>query len=167
MKVFRVFLLAGLFLGAAFAAFADESSKDAKIKEMFHLAKLDQMLQKSLEISANQVKSGFFQQLMGLQMTAEEQQSMQVVQSKLQKVLTEGLSWETLQPAYVKLYSDTFSEDEIDGMLTFYKSPAGQAMLAKTPELMAQSNAMVQQRLVVLKPQFEALLKEVDGLKGK
>jgi uncharacterized protein len=167
MKAFRVFVLTGLLLAAPLGALADETTKDAKIEEMFHLAKLDQMLQQSLEISANQVKSGLFQQLMGLQLTAEEQQSMQVVQNKLKKLLEEGLSWQTLKPAYIKLYSGIFSEDEIDGMLTFYKSPAGQAMLAKTPQLIAESNVMVQQRLVVLKPQFEALLKEVDGLKSK
>jgi uncharacterized protein len=165
MKAFRVFLPVGLLFASSFGAFADEATKDAKIEEMFHLAKLDQMLQQSLEISANQVKSGFFQQLMGLQLSTEDQHAMEAVQNKLQKLLADGLSWQTLKPAYVKLYADLFSEDEIDGMLTFYKSPAGQAMLAKTPQLLAQSNAMVQQRLVVLKPQFEALLKEVDGLK--
>jgi uncharacterized protein len=169
MRLIRLFLLVGLlfvFSGAKLL-FADEASKDAKIEEIFHLAKLDQSLQQTLETSANQIRSGFFQQLMGLQLTPEEQKTMEGVQSKLQALLSEGLAWSTLEPLYVKLYSDMFSEDEIDGMLAFYRTPAGKAMLEKTPKLIAQANVIVQQRMVAMQPQFNTLLKEIDGLKGK
>lgn len=169
MRVIRLFLMVGLlsvWAGARLLV-ADEASKDAKIEEIFHLAKLDQSLQTTLETSANQIKSGFFQQLMGLQLTPEEQKTMEGVQKKLQALLAEGLSWSTLEPMYVKLYSDMFSEDEIDGMLTFYRTPAGKAMLEKTPKLIAQANVIVRQRMVAMQPQFTELLKEIDGLKGK
>ncbi|HEX4772454.1 MAG TPA: DUF2059 domain-containing protein [Bryobacteraceae bacterium] len=169
MRVIRLFSIIGLLLVAAAPKLlvADEASKNAKIAEIFQLAKLDQSLKQTLETSANQIKSGFFQQLMGLQLTPEEQRAMENVQNKLQALLAEGLSWSTLEPMYVKLYSDMFSEDEIDGMLTFYRTPAGKAMLEKTPKLIAQANVIVQQRLVAMQPQFTALLKELDGLKGK
>lgn len=146
---------------------ADAVSKKAKIEEIFQLAKLDQQIQQALENSANHIKSGFFQDLMGVQLTPEEQRTMLTVQTKLQDLLKEALSWETLKPDYVKLYAELFTEDEIDGMLAFYRSPAGKAMLEKTPQLMAQGNAVVQQRMLAMKPQFEALIRQIDGLKGK
>ena len=34
-------------------------------------------------------------------------------------------------PDLVKLYSDAYSENELDGILAFYRTPAGRAMLAK------------------------------------
>jgi hypothetical protein len=166
MKAVRLFLLAALLCSGK-VILADEAAKNAKIEEIFHLAKLDQSLKQTLETSANQIKSDFFQQLMGLQLTPEEQKTMESVQEKLQALLAQGLSWQTLEPLYVKMYSDLFSEDEIDGMLAFYRTPAGKAMLEKTPKLIAQANVIVQQRMVAMQPQFTALLKEIDGLKGR
>lgn len=39
----------------------------------------------------------------------------------------------------VALYSDTFSEAEIDEMRAFYRSPTGQKMVAKQPALLQRS----------------------------
>jgi hypothetical protein len=40
-----------------------------------------------------------------------------------------------LESEMVKLYADTFSEEEIAALLTFYRSPAGQKVLAQLPML--------------------------------
>ena len=55
------------------------------------------------------------------------------VQSKNLDLTKSRMSWEKLRPAYVKAYSETFSEEEIDGILAFYESLAGRAMQAKMP----------------------------------
>ena len=40
-----------------------------------------------------------------------------------------------LQPAYVTAYAEVFSADELRALITFFRSPAGQAYLDKSPEL--------------------------------
>lgn len=44
-------------------------------------------------------------------------------------------------------YAKAFSESELETAVTFYESPAGQSMLAKTPQLMGASAAAVRDLL--------------------
>ncbi len=46
---------------------------------------------------------------------------MELVAAKLNKA----------KPALVKVYTDTYTEDEIDGILSFYKSPVGKAFFKR------------------------------------
>jgi hypothetical protein len=54
------------------------------------------------------------------------------------------MSWEKMKPMYVQLYRDTFEQEEVDGLIAFYKSPAGQAYVTKMPLLMSKSMAISQ-----------------------
>jgi len=44
-----------------------------------------------------------------------------------------------------KVYATTFSEAELNQIVTFYKSPVGQKFMQATPEVMRQSYAMAQE----------------------
>lgn len=139
---------------------ADDASKRAKIEEIFKVSKLDQLLKQSIAMSMNQVKSGFYQQLFGVKVPPDQQQTMVEFQDKVEKLMTDALSWESLEPAYAKIFADAYTEEEIDGILAFYKSPSGQALLAKTPVLMAQGSLLAQQRVTAIQPQLQELMKE-------
>jgi hypothetical protein len=67
------------------------------------------------------------------------------------KAATEGLNdvlmavMTTMKPKMIALvsrvYAETYSEEELTGILAFYRSPAGQAMLKKTPVLAGKMGA--------------------------
>jgi hypothetical protein len=65
-----------------------------------------------------------------------------------------------MKPEYVRLYSEAYTEQQIDDMLTFYRSSTGQAMVAKTPDLMAKSSVIVQQRVMAARPEMQKLIQE-------
>ena len=46
---------------------------------------------------------------------------------------------EDLVNMVVPIYDKNFSDEEIDGMLTFYSSPVGQKVLAKLPVILQES----------------------------
>ena len=48
----------------------------------------------------------------------------------------EELAWNKLEPVYVRIYRESLTQDEVDGIIAFYKTPAGQAMVKKLPALM-------------------------------
>jgi len=52
-------------------------------------------------------------------------------------LVKEELNWATFEPMMVEVYRNTFSQHEVDGMLTFYRSEAGQAVIAKLPTVHA------------------------------
>jgi len=75
-------------------------------------------------------------------------------------MMHEQLNWKTLEPQYVKLYTDTFSQQEIDGLIAFYSSPAGQAYLAKMPLLMQHSVQLMQAQMQDMMPKIMQILHE-------
>ena len=50
-------------------------------------------------------------------------------------LILEEFSWENVKDDFEKLYAETFTEEELKGLLSFYRSPAGKAYVKKAPEL--------------------------------
>ena len=46
------------------------------------------------------------------------------------------MNWDELLPIYLRTYRAAFTQDEIDGVIKFYKSPAGRAYVKKLPVVM-------------------------------
>ncbi|HLH04574.1 MAG TPA: DUF2059 domain-containing protein [Bryobacteraceae bacterium] len=156
----RYLLLITLALAAVPSVRADEASKSAKIEKVFQAAKLDQVLNQMYALIENQVKSQMFQQFMGAQLNPEQQKVFDEFEGKVMKVVTTRLSWDQLKPVYLKLYADAFSESDIDGILAFYQSPAGQSLVAKTPQIMAAGSQAAQEKLIGIGPDIQALVQE-------
>ncbi len=56
--------------------------------------------------------------------------------------LKKYMTWDAMVPELTKLYTSTFTDDELKQMAAFYASPAGKKSLEKLPELM-QRTAMI------------------------
>lgn len=162
----KLLLLAGMLLCAGVSAVrADDASRMAKAEEFLRVSHTEQMLSQSMSTILNQTKSGAMQQMFGVTLTPEQTKESEELQGKLVAILTSALSWEKLKPIYVKLYADTYTEQEMDGIIAFYKSPAGEAMLAKTPEIMTKANGLVQQQMVTVMPEIQKLIKDATQKK--
>lgn len=74
--------------------------------------------------------------------------------------LKNALSWESVKEDYVKIYTDVFAEDEIRALVDFYKSPIGQKLVAKQPELMEKSMELSQKRFMETMPRLMSLMQE-------
>ena len=64
------------------------------------------------------------------------------------------LNWDALLPMYLRIYRESFTQDELDGMTAFYKTPAGQAVVRKMPVVMQRVFGEMQ---VMLKPMQERI----------
>ena len=80
------------------------------------------------------------------------------MQDKVASMVSDAVAWDKLKPAYLKLYLDAYSEEELDGIIAFYKSPAGQAMVTKSPSLMAQASDIVRERITDVQPELTRLM---------
>lgn len=81
----------------------------------------------------------------------EEQQQARLALEKLaarmRPILAEELGWHRMKPVNVDIYRSTFTQDEVDGLIAFYESPAGRALVEKMPQVMQRSMALLQQRM--------------------
>jgi hypothetical protein len=136
---------------------ADEASKQAKVKELFAVMHMDHSLDRMRSAMQSQVQATAKNAPGTEQMTPDKQKMQQEFVGNSMKVVDDSFGWPVLEPAYVKLYADTYTEAELDGILAFYKSPAGQALLTKTPELSGGVMQIVHSRMGDFQPKMQAL----------
>ena len=153
-------MVLGVLLIFPAAANADEASKRAKLEEMFIVLKMDSLMNQMMDQAmsqSQQMATGLFG---GKGLTERDQKRVDQLLIQVKAVIKDTLSWEKLKPDYLDLYSASYTEEEVEGVLAFYKSPVGQAVLAKTPELVTKSNQLVTAHAQELQPRLRKLLED-------
>jgi len=163
----KIVCVAVLLLCMGRVSFADEASKRAKIDEMFTLMQMQRTLDQLAEQQAAQMKKVMPALLQGQNISADDQKTVDAFMDRLSGMVRDSISWEKLKPQYVDLYAKTYDETTVDGMLAFYRSPAGQTMVAKQPELISQSQSITQAQLMELQPKMRAAFAEFMGKMGQ
>lgn len=136
---------------------ADDASKRTKVEEMLTLSKVDSLSKQMLSTVPDRVKQAASRQM--LVQTASTPEQKKITQDYLTQMGTiaqKGASWDLVHPKLVDLYMQTFTEPELDGINAFYKTPAGQALVAKTPELSQKTIGILQSTVSSMEPDFRA-----------
>ena len=145
-----------LFALALAPMLADEASKRARIEEMLKLTNADALTNQVIQ----QVRNMALQNA-----TRSGASDPQGVQTRVLDLLKQEMSWEKMKPDYVKLYDELFTEEELDGIVAFYRSPAGQAMTKKMPQLVQRSMQMSQQKMTEIMPKIKQIIEENQAAK--
>jgi hypothetical protein len=166
MKRISLTILAILLAVPTFAH-ADDASKRAKIEDLIRITKMDALLSQAMAQMSDQMKAMSEDQAPArTHLTPDQQKLADDYDAKIQKILADAVSWDKMKPVMIQAYADIYTEEELDGILAFYKSPAGQAMLAKNPQLMSHTVELVQKEMVDLQPQLDQATKDyVEQLK--
>ena len=109
--------MAIFLLGAGGQELMADSKEDA-VEELMKVMKLES----SFNESANMI-SGPQSPLSGSDAIA----------AMTKEIMGKYMDWKTLKPEFVKIYSKHFTEDEINDLIKFYKTPSGQALVDKQP----------------------------------
>lgn len=79
---------------------------------------------------------------------------------RVNALVLEQMSWARLKPGFARIYAETFSQDEIDGLIVFYQGPYGAALIGKAPQLMQRSIQLMQERMAPMLQQVAQVTKE-------
>ena len=144
-------ILPAVFLAAALA-FATTSLQaappsDASINKLLEVSKAGKLMDSVWAQMDGFMKTSMQQVTKGKPLSADEQAIMDKQQAKIIAVMKDELSWAKIKDGFVQVYRETFSQEEIDGIIAFYQSPAGQAFIDKQPALMKNTMAFMQQRM--------------------
>lgn len=165
MRRLAVLICLAASLATARAAPATEASIDA----LLEASRTERLLDGLYAQLEQAMRNGMLQALQGQTLSAEQQRVVDAAPGRLARVLREELSYASLKPMYLQIYRETFTQEEIDGLLAFYRSPAGVAMVEKMPQAMQRSMVAVQQRMgpVMLKMReaLEAAVAEAKAAK--
>jgi hypothetical protein len=157
MKKWMLCLLFAM-MAPAFTVSAAPAS-EASVRELLEVTKTRQMLDQVYG-QLESMYSGSMQQALGDQMTAEDEARMQRFAARMTALMKKEMGWDVLVPMYVEIYGKSFTEDEIQGMLAFYRTPAGQAVIDKMPLVMQGTMQAVQARVGAMMPEMQKMISE-------
>jgi|SRR5215469_6544502 len=159
MKRYVAVLLMMLTVGCCCAR-ADEASKRAKAEQLFILLRMDTMMDQLLSGVRKQVQQ-ITESMPGAD-TATPEQKKQIAdfQQRVMDTVNGKIGWKALEPDFINLYASTYTEEELDGIVAFYKSPVGQKMIEKTPELTTKSTQITQQKMTELQPVLSQMVQD-------
>lgn len=83
------------------------------------------------------------------------------VQKALREFMDEHFRFEDMEPEFIRMYADLYTEEEIREMTAFYRTPVGQRVVETMPELMAASQRIAQERLQSVMPLLIQRIMEV------
>jgi len=133
---------------------------DASLKELMQLVNASDLL-KGMDQQMDVIYGNMVQQMTkGQTVTAQQQKALDDFHGKMKDILHRQLSWDKLEPQVIQVYRDTLSQDEVDGIIVFYKTPAGQAVIKKMPLIMQATMTMMQKNIPSMMAEVQEAAKE-------
>ncbi len=167
MPTFLRFRAPALFCVHALLALALPSWVQGKEPSNDSLSKLLSVsnVQKTSEQAVDQIdgllKSMIDESVGAQSFTAEQkiifEQLLPQFTNQLQRVLTEELSWKKQKDSYLRIYRENFTQEEVDGLIAFYQSPAGKAFLKKMPVVQDASKRVALERVPAITQRLQEI----------
>jgi hypothetical protein len=153
-------LLLAIALMASLPAFAQTPASEASIRELLKVTEARKLLDGAYAQMDGLMDQAMKQAMGDTKPTPEQEKVMAEFRHKAVDLIQDEMGWQKLEPLYVDLYAKTFSQSEIDGILTFYKTEAGKAMIAKMPTLMNNLMQMMMKQMQSFMPRLQQLQQE-------
>src|SRR5271155_5763400 len=120
--------------GAAFAN--DAPPTDESIRQMFTLTRAEETMNGMKPQLDAMITASMKEVSHGKEITPERQAILDRMRDKIVAAYNETFGFESMQLILIRVYQATYTQDEVDGLIAFYKTPAGQALINKSPLLM-------------------------------
>jgi uncharacterized protein len=166
MKLVLTLVLA---MCAAPAALAWEAKPAApkpteeSVKQLFEAMHTSSLIDTYMTQIEGTVRASMQQAAAGQRPNAQQQKILDDLGAKIVALVKEELNWTKIEPEMVEVYRNTFTQAEMEGMLKFYRSETGRAVVAKLPTAITQSMQGVQDHMKELTPKILQLEKDTSA----
>ncbi len=157
MRIFAVLLAAWALAGGAFAAAPTPLSVDA----MLTATRAEKVLDSMFTIFDQSIRQGMAASLQGQTPNAEQQRLLDALPGQLAQAFREEMTWARLRPIYVRVYQEIFTQDEVNAITAFYKTPAGAASIDKLPVVLQKSMTESQALMGPMIERFKTIQQKV------
>jgi uncharacterized protein len=158
MKTNIVLLLAILALAVPLHAEDQQPSQTAVLaEELMTLFQID----KNMDAALQQVGKMREQMAATKDQTPEAKAKQQQMSEAINKEIKSVMSWEKIKPMFISIYAETFTAEELQGMITFFKSPLGRKWIEKQPQLQMATMQKMQAVVMEMQPKMQEAIKRV------
>jgi uncharacterized protein len=155
----RLALLLVLVLCLPLTARADEASRRVKAQELLTLLHMDTLSQQIMDTMQKQAIANA-RQMFDKTPTPQQQALLDDFEKRLFALVESRVGWKALEPDILDLYVRNFTDEELDGILAFYKSPAGVSMITKMPTMTTQAMQISQSKVTALMPELRQMTQD-------
>jgi hypothetical protein len=138
---------------------------DGSVDEMLKCLQVDKLLSQGLTQMTDGMTKAMEQRLQSTignrEMTPAQTAAIDRFRSKFTRALQDDLSVAKVSAIYSQCYKETFTQDEVDGIIAFYKSPAGEAMSKKYPQVMQKAQSLMQAKIGPMSNKVQAAMDEM------
>lgn len=153
----KVYVLA-LSLLLIFNVSATEVASKKSVEELMELTEVSKMM----DAMYSQITSMFNNMPKQMGMSEEEKPLFENYMVKVVTLLKSEMNWEKFKEPMIDIYAKRFTEEEIQGLIKFYRSELGQATVKKMPLIMQDSMMMSQALMKSFMPKVQELAMEMQ-----
>ena len=151
-----------LILLVAAPALADDPPASAdSVHQLIALTQPQRMLEDTRARLDAAFDAGVKAKLGDKTLTPRQQALLDEYRKRITALMGQTLDWSAMEPTMIEAYTSTFSQKDIDAMIAFYRTDAGQAVINKMPALMQTFMQRMQANMAKLLPQVEDLQREL------
>jgi hypothetical protein len=150
----RLGLVLVLSLCLPLAARADEASHRAKAEQLLAIVHTDRMVDQVSDSIKKQVSEAA-DHVAGPDAPSESKAKAADFVKTMSQTVDAQIGWKVMEPAFADLYMKAFTEEQLDAIVAFYKTPAGAAFMEQTPIINAQASQLLQAKMASLQPQMK------------
>jgi uncharacterized protein len=133
---------------------------EASVRELLELTQPQKMMEGIIAQTDAMMRESMQKALGDENLTLEQQVLLDEMRGKILDLMKDQLKWEAFEPKIIAIYEDSLSEQEVQGMLAFYRTDAGKAVIAKMPLVVHNTMQMMQQMMTALMPKMQQIEQE-------
>ena len=134
---------------------------EESIKQLLEVAQAHKLIDSVMTQMDLLMTQTIQQATQGQEIPPKMQKEIDKRQAEVVGLMKELLDWKKLEPMYVRIYQKSFSQQEVDGMIAFYKTPAGQAVIGKMPAVMQNTMDEMQQMMGPVMQKMQRMQQDV------
>jgi hypothetical protein len=154
MNTIRFALVSSALIFACAAFANDAPPSDASIQELTTLSRSQEVFRSMKPQMDAMINSSVKEASQGQTITPERQAVLDRMREKIVAAYDESYNAQAMQMVMLRVYQATYTQDDVDGLIAFYKTPAGQALINKSP-LMMQN--MMDEMRAMMRPMIQRI----------
>jgi uncharacterized protein len=136
-------------------------SSEQSVNEMLKLMQLENLLKTALKQMNEGMEKGMEASMSkatsGRELTPAQKAEVEDFRKKFKATMVEELSIDKITSIYAQTYCQTFTQEEVNGVIAFYKSPAGKAVTEKNPDVMRKAAGLTEARITVMTQKLDRM----------
>ena len=117
---------------------------DASLDELFAITNLPANIEYLKEVRVEGLRQSQKSMWSDKPLNEKQQKIVDDLPRQYRAILDRQYNWPKLHPIYLEAYRATFTQEEVDGMITFYQTTAGRALNEKMPLVAQRTNTAMQ-----------------------